>query len=171
MDVVGLNVADTLLALFVGVRNGNDNVAYVMSSALGSAHVVTCMTTPKVPPPPPCRAKKRSGFWHSLAMRRSPLGTTTSYSSCTHVFRWRGREQENQTYYTVDCQSEYVWKRARRRNMSDIWLRQVSGQTCDHHPRGKDKLAWSMRNQVTNEPADNPLRHWLSHQSLQVWLG
>ena len=62
MDVVGLNVADTLLALFVRVRKGNENVAYVTSSALGRARVVTCITTPKVPPPPPRKAKKRSGF-------------------------------------------------------------------------------------------------------------
>ncbi len=28
-----------------------------------------------------------------------------------------------------------------------------------------------MLNQVTIEPADNPLQHRLLHQSLQVWLG
>src|SRR6516162_8989272 len=49
----------------------------------GSSRVrsVTRVTTPRLPPPPPFRPQKRSGFVQALAMRATPSAVTTSASS------------------------------------------------------------------------------------------
>src|SRR2546422_2397688 len=64
--------ATTIVALFHGQRSVNN-----VSVLTGCAWKVNEVTTPKLPPPPPRSAQKRSGSWFALQVSRRPSATTT----------------------------------------------------------------------------------------------
>jgi hypothetical protein len=95
------------------------------TGAAGAARMVASRTTPKVPPPPrqihdqltnrgrskrnapPRSAKKRSSFWHALAVRYFPSGVTILNWSYIQAARQYLRCREvAKTHRTVDTEPE-----------------------------------------------------------------
>ena len=58
---------------------------------LGSVRCEASITTPNADPPPPRRAKNRSWFLHSFAVRKTPSGVTTFTWTWSSITWTKGR--------------------------------------------------------------------------------
>ena len=84
--------------------------AYTCNSSLPSTRCVDSRTTPKVPPPPPLNAKKRSEFWHWLATRNLPSGVTILNWTCHKSLGWVLCTFNENPYHSVHPKTVNRWQ-------------------------------------------------------------